>query len=323
MPLVFALAAAGAGIQWWWGSVWPGLPLIIIASLFLYLRGTNNEPSKEGAADWQNVTPQELQRAWALLSKCRGFSSGAFTAFSCSGCAALFGVTAVFLVGFLLLSTVRLHGIFDANLSHVGSWPEAIVVADALLLLVFPWFSGRVSAWQPPDFAIKLEAIVRASDYVTKQGMPELSVQPSMEVQKTNGTSVPRDARLLVKFKDAPEDFMGVQVQVSINRVQGTAYPYLYCVILARPAFGLAEKVQQQLAPPGEHRKKRADADRWQGETVELQPSADVEVAVVRQFTTKQSGYHTNPTQQIRVLGHALNLARTVLGRTLAWDETR
>ncbi len=42
-----------------------------------------------------------------------------------------------------------------------------------------------------------------------------------------------------------PEEFLGVQIQLSINRVQSRAYPYLYRVLLARQGFGLRERLRR------------------------------------------------------------------------------
>ena len=51
-----------------------------------------------------------------------------------------------------------------------------------------------------------------------------------------------RHLRRLVRDAAAREDvtgFLGVQVQVALNNVQGTDYPYLYAVVLGKGEFVL------------------------------------------------------------------------------------
>ncbi|MBM3334738.1 hypothetical protein FJY63_08760 [Candidatus Sumerlaeota bacterium] len=101
----------------------------------------------------------------------------------------------------------------------------------------------------------------------------------------------------MAQFDNAPKDFMGIQVRVSLNDVQGTKYPYLYCVILAKPGFGLSQWKTQPKMGAGQV-------------TTEYQESGEVELIVVRQTTTRRSGYHTNKAAQARVFEAAVEICR-------------
>lgn len=107
----------------------------------------------------------------------------------------------------------------------------------------------------------------------------------------------------MLRFLNAPDYFLGVQVQVSINTVEGTDYPYLYCVILAKSGAGLATLKTDDMDIP------------LQRITLENQVSGDVDVLVVRQTTSANSGYDTNELDCRRLLDTAVGLARRFISQ--------
>lgn len=109
----------------------------------------------------------------------------------------------------------------------------------------------------------------------------------------------PRDVRLSLRFPEAPEGFHGVQTQVVLNRVQGKPYPYGYSVVLARRGLGLLAAARDVPLPSGLVRETKAEDD--------------VEVVVLRQRTTKTSGYHTEPEVTARTVLAALETAERYL----------
>jgi hypothetical protein len=86
-------------------------------------------------------------------------------------------------------------------------------------------------------------------------------------------------------------------MQISINSVQGRDFPYFYCVLVAKEEFGAL-----RVGPPPK------------GIEVEPGHDAGVQVVVMRQATTKNAGYHTDPEAARRILAFALGEARRVLG---------
>jgi hypothetical protein len=127
-------------------------------------------------------------------------------------------------------------------------------------------------------------------------------IQPTFRMQGEEGSRIPTDARVFLRFPDGPDDFLGLQFQVSINDVQGTKYPYLYAVLVAKESFGLLAHV-----PTVE--------DLADGLTVETTREDDVDVIVIRQHTTKKSGYHTNRGAVARIARAALVSANHILGK--------
>ena len=128
---------------------------------------------------------------------------------------------------------------------------------------------------------------------------PPCQVQPMFLTSGKEGDRVPLAARVFVRLPDARKDFLGVQFQVALNDVQGTKFPYLYAVIIARHSFGLDSK------------KVRLNKERGRTKlTVERNRESDVDVIVIRQHTTKKSGYHTKDAairDIVRTAWHAVS----------------
>jgi hypothetical protein len=105
-----------------------------------------------------------------------------------------------------------------------------------------------------------------------------------------------------LRFVNAPDYFLGVQVQISINSVEGRDYPYLYCVIIAKQEANIFNKkhdIIYSLQP------------NWI--TFEETVSEGVDVLVIRQYTTKTSGYYTNAKASNAIVNTAIAAARKLV----------
>ena len=130
----------------------------------------------------------------------------------------------------------------------------------------------------------------------------DIQVLPMLSTRETReGGTVPMDARLMLKFLNAPEFFLGMQIQISMNNVQGKDYPYLYCVLIAKQEAKFFRKNKDRIKSP------------TRKVIIENSQSEDVDVLVVRQRTSRTSGYHTNVSAATTVVYTALNLARDLL----------
>ena len=90
---------------------------------------------------------------------------------------------------------------------------------------------------------------------------------------------------------------MGLQVQVVLNRVEGSDYPYLYCVLVARPSLGMRDRLEYEPSKGIVTEADRKEAD-------------NVDILVIRQETTETGGYHTDTAACRRIFLFALSLCR-------------
>lgn len=322
MRWIAGLAVVGIGIQLAM-SVLVGWIVVFVAALMGAVRSQSNEPKGIGNSDWQNVTTAELQAAHKLLeesSKVRA-KAGRFAGNSGTGCglAALLAVS-VAMVAILLCSVVDSGAPITLAPIMRGGSVGLLFALDCLTLIAPMWMYGLIRTWEPPMMRKRLEQLIFI--YHRAAMDPRLEFQPSMQVAKTQDGTVPMDCKLMVKIKDSDPNFMGIQVQTSFNDVQGTKYPYTYCVLIAKPEFDLRAKAKQMIEMPPEggfssgllglfttdNEKKESKFARFDGALVELKKQGEVDIAVVRQ-NTKGQGYHTKPDEAMEVFVAANKLA--------------
>jgi len=83
--------------------------------------------------------------------------------------------------------------------------------------------------------------------------------------------------------------------------VQGTSYPYLYCVLIAQSKAGLFRK-----------HKKLIDTFKDPHVVIQATYSSEVDVLVIRQKTTRTSGYHTKIYAAHELVKKAIDLTRAI-----------
>ena len=77
---------------------------------------------------------------------------------------------------------------------------------------------------------------VRAT--LEKAGGKDFDLVPLLALREGRRGHYPVDARLMARpAREDASGFLGVQVQVAMNNVKGTDYPYLYAVVLGKGAF--------------------------------------------------------------------------------------
>jgi len=306
------LFAVGVSIQllcaWWWG-----LPFVFFAILMHLCDGVTNMPDAVHFGKWENVTLEEFTRVRNTFEKLTEWGGkDRYSLTSCLGCLLfLFLLGGVAVIGGVALVTVEDQNSFFAILSDGGL---------ALFLL---FVTGRRHAWEPDGLKLKLDPLINACTYLAKRKDIRFKVTPMLEMSGKGKKQLPRDCKMMVKLSDAPDDFMGIQVQTSLNSVQGTNYPYMYCVLLAKPGSGLIDRVSPFLKDGNEqfgffsdaNDKKNPDRhkQRFHDAVIETESEKDVELVVVRQKTFGK-GYHTDDDGQLRVVQTALELARRVYG---------
>ncbi|MHC4088207.1 MAG: hypothetical protein ACYSU5_23830, partial [Planctomycetota bacterium] len=204
------------------------------------------------------------------------------------------GIVSLILIGGLaLLASVLLGSL--ANDTRV----TIILATDIVIFMVPLWFSGMRFILKQPNLAIKVNIILGLYKVFETIKLEGEEFRPALMLTKGDeGESVPIDARFSIAFPNSPEAFYGLQAQINLNVVQGASYPYFYGVLAAKPGFGLSQY------------KEKVKLD---GKIIcEYQEGSQAEVLVIRQHTTKKSGYHTKDRKCTQILMVALEGGRTI-----------
>lgn len=243
----------------------PGAVLLLAGNLLLLVRGYHNKVDYgkwDPTAEWETVDRKKLSQLVRMDQQIRKWDRSVLDI--TNGLGAFVFVLVAASLGALVL--------YSSGLVRV-------VCLDAILLLVPHWVTGVRSILVFPKLVIKVKEIQGLLD----RNEAALQGHDVDILMLLNGTEarVPEDVKLRIGIAGHHKDFLGLYGQVVTNDVQGTSYPYCYFVLVARRGYGLAEAFEAYDPP----RKV----------TKEFKRQDEVEVIVIRQHTTKQSGYHTKP----------------------------
>lgn len=252
------------------------LPLLLAGNCLLLVRGYDTTPTDLGRkTEWVKTTRDRFLAARELEKQARRWDE-TFVDITCyTGFFSMVLIALVVVAVFFLL----------ASDSSTALWAP-VFAADVCVLLLPHWLSGTRRGWRPVELRQHIDALDPVLKVIDSYKEPPCQVQCMFEMKGKEKEKTPVGARVFVRFPEGPEDFLGVQFQVSLNNVQGTKYPYLYAVLVAKKGFGLTKSAIKKI--------RRAAGDTLR---VEKSEEADVEVVVIRQKTTKKSGYHTKPAR--------------------------
>jgi hypothetical protein len=261
MLLFACCAAAGIAAQVLLpaGGFVVGVLLMVPGIVFLWAKNFRNRPMDIGKEDWQPSSVREFDRIKSNLQLTR---TKTFSVIYRPG----FG----WFIAIVLFLVAVILGLSDLRLG-------ALVFADALVFL-FPFlFSGNVSLWTPQELAFRMRVFDPILSSEQAEG-GDIVITPYLRLDKNKeGQQIPEDIRLMVEPRRKPADFLGVQLQVAVNKGPNGSVPYMYSVFLCR---GKGPTYQA------------LSAARFSG--YEREPGGDKEYGyvVVRQ-KTGGTGYHT------------------------------
>jgi len=310
MALVVMLLAAGLGMQVTIGF-WPGFALLLAGLVLGVNSGYDASPKKTGEESWEKVTPDAYTKVSMKAEQLRAWDEDFFDGTSTSG---MLGFIAAGFVCFVAYNIADSFFRFPA-----GYW--IFFGLDAAVVLLPMWFIGTRGYLRKDRLIIKIGMLQKVMKALNAPS--DVQVQPLLALATTaKGGKEPEDARLMVKLVGAPKEFYGLQVQLSINSVQGKDFPYLYCVLIAKAGSGLLSGWEEFAAQPettflggllGSLTGKGMNG-------IEYEPgrSGEVDIIVVRQKTSRTSGYYTAPEAALSVVDHSLKLARGLLGKKSA-----
>jgi hypothetical protein len=257
---------------------WPGLPFLLGGTLLFLVRGFDNRidfGKFDPALQWESVPWEKLDQLVEHDRRMARWDRSALDITNGLGLCVLllFAVP----VGMIALGTQ-------------GSLQ--ILLLDALVLLVPHWLTGTRAVMRQPSLMLKADLI---RTLVETGPLDPARHTPQLLMLLKGEPRIPDDLKLKVALREPSPEFLGLYGQLVINRVQGTPYPYFYVVLVAKPNAGLRELSRQYRAP-----------DKL---VSELKVQSDVDVLVIRQQTTKTSGYHTDPRTVQQILSEGLRLA--------------
>lgn len=287
MLLSFVLVVTGFAMQFFMISFFPGCVPIVLGNLFLIVKGYDNRVKTgkfKPSATWEKVDKSKFMEVEKLHQAMKRWDRSMLDISNGLGGISLAVIAAGIGHVFLVAETWLENSLF-------------IISYDAALLLIPHWVTGIRSILTKPNLLLKTQSFKTLLD---DRNRPWLAGHETDYYMLMDGDAakIPDDVKIRINVKHQHKDFLGLYGQIVTNDVNGTAYPYFYVVLVARQGFGL-ENVFRTYTPPNKV-------------TKEFKTEKDVEILVIRQATTRTSGYHTNNKQMLAILKAGVMLADQV-----------
>ncbi len=283
--IVAALVLLGFGLQVVFLNAFAGVPFLIAALVLTWVRGFDNQLDHRRPrmnAAWEVTETKRIQDILTLDRKMRSWDDSLTDISSPAG-------------GVMLV--LALIGIGVAYVALRQDWPAIalIVAVDGALLIVPQWFNGMRTIQTRGDLVLKATHVKKVLALLDKGAVGAGVLKARMHMTGRDEERSPDNFKLVAGYPDGPEGFHGVQAQVVINRVQGRGYPYFYACLVCEEGKGLLANGRPASLP--------SDV------IVEMETKDDVDVIIIRQHTTKTSGYHTSVNKSVAILETALQAA--------------
>ncbi len=269
------------------------IPFLLGAGVLLWVPWTTiGRPRQVKKKEWDPVTHREFELLKEKAEVSEKFSKGK---------SIKVGVLVFFLFFLPFIIPLMVANIKDKFLL----W--GILDSGFLLLVVLS--SGWVSLWTPGNLDVKAEVLWPILKLLEEKGGFQISPQ-LLVGQVKSGKKVPVDAKIFAVPEQAPSWLMGIQFQVSVNTVQSKPYPYFYSVIILKPGtlrelFGFSALRSTKKKFPWLLERCGIDDEKL---VVELQRQKEVDVIIIRQKTTKSSGYYTDDRRSREIFEEALEI---------------
>jgi hypothetical protein len=264
------------------GSFLAGVLPILAGNLLLLVRGYNNGVDfgrYDATSAWETADLKKLDELLALDSKIRKWDFSLIDVSNVAG-----GMVFAVVIGVLSFAALVTSGL------------TRVLALDAMVLFLPHWITGIRSALVLPRLLIKVRTmreLLQDVDQRLKDDKVELLV-----LLKGKEKRLPDVIKLRVSLKSQQKDFLGLYTQVVVNEVNGTSYPYLYVVMVAKKGYGLKDAFQK-FSPAN-------------GMIKEFKYQDDVEVIVIRQETTPRSGYCTDRQMAAAIFLQGFFFSRSV-----------
>jgi hypothetical protein len=216
----------------------PGIIVMVPCLVFQWARNFRNKPMDIGQEDWQPASVREFDRIKSniQLTRQKTFS-------------------VIYQPGFGMFMAIVL-----LVLTFIFSWVDnrlaTYFCADAFVLLMPFLLSGNVSLWTPQELSFRMRVFEPILSSEQAEG-GDIIITPYLKLDKDKeGHQIPEDIRLMVEPRRKPADFLGVQMQVAVNKGPNGNVPYMYSVFLCKGKGRTYQQLSQEnfgdyVAEPG------------------------------------------------------------------------
>ena len=289
--LAVVLLIGGFGLQLVFLDPVSGIPFLLLGIVLVFVKGYDSRKSLKTFnldPSWKTVPLEKIQEIERLRKKNRRWDRDALDISNPLG-----------FFGLLLFSSMAIALALGLGALAKDRRISSILGLDTIILVVPIWLSGMKLLLKQPNLAVRVNLILKLHDVFQDLKKEELFKPALMLTKDKNNKAVPVDARFSIQFPHSPDGFYGLQAQINLNVVQGSSYPYFYCVLAAKPGFGLSSYRDKMDCPSGI--------------ICEAQKDRRAEVLVIRQKTTNKSGYHTNDSRCAEILAASLEGGRKII----------
>jgi len=267
--LSFSLIAIGFFMQF--NFIQGALLVMLAGNSLLFVKGYDNriklgKYSAEG--EWVKTDKEHLDQIVEMNKKLEKWDRSTIDASNKLG------------VWSLIVFLAVLFGIY-LYLDTMGNYFLQMLVIDAAVLFVPHWFFGLKRVTTTPLLLQKIKIynnILESYKDVLDKFQFDFLIYVKGKDQK-----LPTDIKLKINHKKAPESFLGMYAQISMNNVEGKTYPYLYIVLVAKQELNIINKYFDKITPA-------------KGIIKETSTERNTDIIIIRQYTTKSSGYFTKTT---------------------------
>ena len=295
MTLAFSCLLFGLALQILMLNVLWGVPFLICTTAVLLTKGYDSRIRKKSFrpdALWTKVNMPKINEIKMLEQRNIDWDQDFLDITNVRGC-----------FGFMVLGAVIGGMAFGVNFISQDLRLSIIILVDSAILILPFWVTGVKFITTNSNLQVKIKVILEMARFFNGVQQGDETFQPEVLLyRKKKNETIPDDARFSVSTGKKADGFYGLQGNIHINLVQGSSYPYMYCVLAAQPGFGL-----KRFIPKIRQTEKII---------VEYQEDEKAEVIVIRQFTSKTSGYNTPMPVCEEILKRALDAAR------LIWAES-